>query len=155
MRNYTVYTITDLTGGTRIKRRMAHSGDLYDVAREVVGKSLYLSAPDMDGGRAIIRYAFTDEIAFIITPEEIERREQELKQDAQKITEAQKEELTAVFMHAMKKRAEALEALKRRETPETLRNFHEASATVRGVINTLAALRLTAEIAERAQEVKQ
>lgn len=155
MSNYTVYKITDFTGATRTTRKIAHGGDIHDVAREVVGKSLYLSAPDMDGGRAIIRYAFTDAIAFIITPEEIERREQELKQDAQRITEVQKEELTAVFMHAMKKRAEALEALRRHETPETLRNFHETDAIVRGVINTLSALHLTAEIAERAQEVKQ
>lgn len=155
MSNYTTYTITDFTGGTRTKRKIAHNGDIYDVAREVVGKSLYLSAPDIDGGRAVIRYAFTDEIAYIITPEEVERREQELKQDAQRITEAQKEELTAVFMYAMKKRAEALDALKRHETPETMRNFNEADARVFGVINTLSALRLTAEIAKRAQEVEQ
>lgn len=155
MSNYTVYKITDFTGATRTTRKVAHGGDIHDVAREVVGKSLYLSEPDIEGGRAVIRYAFTEEIAYIITTEEGERREQELKQDAQRITEAQKEELTAVFMHAMKNRAEALEALKRCETPETLRNFNEASAHAFGVIDTLAALRLTAEIAKRAQEVKQ
>lgn len=155
MSNYTVYKITDFTGATRTTRKIAHGGDIHDVAREVVGKSLYLSAPDIDGGRAVIRYAFTEEIAYIITPEEIERREQELKQDAQRITEAQKEELTAVFMHAMKKRAEALEVLKRNETPATLRNFQEAASRLYGVLDAVGALRLTAEIAKRAQEVKQ
>lgn len=150
-----VYDIIDKRAIPAKKYTIAHDGDIYDVARDVVGKSIYLSAPDIDGGRAVIRYAFTEEIAYIITPEEIGRRENELKQDAQRITEAQKDELTAVFMHAMKKRAEALEALKRHETPETLRNFHEASARAFGVIDTLAALRMTVEIAKRAQEVKQ
>lgn len=98
MNNYTVYEIYDLTNAPTItKRKIAHGGDLHGVAREVCGKSLYLSAPSIENGRAIIRIYGTDAVAYVIAPEGIRnaRREQKKQEEREAVVKAVKRAIFA------------------------------------------------------------
>lgn len=92
MNNYTVYEIYDLTNAPTItKRKIAHGGDLHEVAREVCGKSLYLSAPSIENGRAIIRIYGTNTAAYVIAPQglrEQEAQKRENERNAHRLCEA-------------------------------------------------------------------
>ena len=75
MTNYTVYEVYDLTKSPTItKRTISHGGDLYEVAREVCGKSLCLSDPIIVSGRAIIRVYGTNAVAYVIAPQELRNK---------------------------------------------------------------------------------
>ena len=97
MNNYTVYEIYDLTNAPTItKRKIAHGGDLHEVAREVCGKSLYLSAPSIESGRAIIRIYGTDAVAYVIAPQKATREEQSHKKNIDHIAENIADEMAGV-----------------------------------------------------------